>query len=741
VVADVPLPHVSGRVKAFALLLLATTAAGVTSTLAGPSALTASVFVAAGPRGPAVHSELDPGPSAESVERLARFTGGQPARITWDGILRCEESREYELALFTNGPARVIVDGRTLLDSPAGTDLPPDKFQLERGQHLFSLEYEQRQPRPALDVRWDVGNPYRLENIPAGAFSPRTLPEWRWRLRKVAPMLTGAVASLWSAVLVWFGWRTLRWMMPDRGTFRFSPSLTIVVTVFAAIFAIGIWWGWPALWAPDELDPPAILHAIGQRFAHGWFDKYPPLHYYLVALVYVPVLIAGQVGWLVIDSEPVLALLFLLGRFLTLAMAVGTLVGMALLATRTLGRAYAWPAALCAGAFLPFVFYAKTVNVDAPYVFWFVISCLFLAEAHHTASMRDCVGFALTAAAAVATKDQAYALYVLPALHLAWRIGRTRQGLIALAAGTIAGLVALAVIHNLVFNYGGFRDHIALVVGPASEGYRMFPTTIAGEWALAKVTAGQLLWTVGWPGGLLLLIGLVPRLRSPAEPAVPVWIFLSAISYYLTLIAVIGYVYDRFLMPVTTLLALVAAVGIRRLIDPLPGRARAASWARLQPAAAAILIGWLLWRVVSVDALLVRDSRYAAEAWLRANLPRDAWVATVDEFGYVPRVEQFRHRQIEATIAETLAARPEFIVVNTEFLARSPEDSPTRVWLDWLQTDGGPYEVAFRYKAPLGWSALRWQERFTDRREDDLTNVDKANPEIVIYRRRPEKGS
>ena len=740
-VADVSLLHVSGRVKAFALLLLATAVAGVTSTMAGPSALTASVFVAAGPRGPAVHSELDPGPSAESVERLAQFTSGQPARITWDGILRCEESRAYELALFTNGPARVIVDGRTILDSPAGTDLPPDKFKLERGQHLFSLEYEQRQPRPALDIRWDVGNPYRLENIPAGAFSPHTLPDWRWRLRRVAPILTGAVASIWSGVLVWVGWRTLRRLLPDGGTFQFTPSLTLVVTIFALLFAVGIWWGWPALWAPDELDPPAILHAIGQRFANGWFDKYPPLHYYLVTLVYLPVLIAGQVGWLVIDSDPVLALLFLLGRFLTLAMAVGTLVAIALLATRTLGRAYAWPAALCAGAFLPFVFYAKTVNVDAPYVFWFVISCLFLAEAHHTASVRDCVGFALTAAAAVATKDQAYALYVLPALHLAWRIGRTRQGLIALAAGTIAGLVALALIHNLVFNYGGFRDHVDLVVGPASEGYRMFPTTIAGEWALAKVTIGQLLWTVGWPGALLLLIGLVPRSRTAPEPAAPVWIFLSAISYYVTLIAVIGYVYDRFLMPVTTLLALIAAIGMRRLIDPLSGSGRTARWARLQPAAAAILIGWLLWRVVSVDALLVRDSRYAAEAWLRANVPRDAWVATVDEFGYVPRVERFRHRQIEATIAETLAARPEFIVVNTEFLARSPEDSPTRLWLDWLQTDGGPYEVAFRYKAPLGWSALRWQERFTDRREDDLTNVDKANPEIVIYRRRPGKGA
>jgi Dolichyl-phosphate-mannose-protein mannosyltransferase len=737
----VPLPHVSHRTKAWTVLLLGTVAAGVTSSLAGPSALTASVFVASGPRGPAVHTALDPGPSAESVERLAKFTATQPARITWDGFLKCEDTREYKLGLFTNGPARVVVDGRIVLDSPAGTDQVPEKIQLARGHHLFSLEYEQRQPRPALDVRWDVGNPYRLENIPAAAFSPYAMAEWRWRLRRVAPILAGAVATIWSGVLVWFGWRTLRRHLPDGGAFPVSPALATVFAAFALLFAVGIWWGWPALWAPDELDPPAILNAIGERFANGWFDKYPPLHYYLVSLVYAPVLVAGRLGWLHVDSEPVLALLFLQARFLTLVMAVGTLAGIALLAARTLGRAYAWPAALCTGAFLPFVFYAKTVNVDAPYVFWFVISCLFLVEAHRTARVRDCVGFGLTAAAAITTKDQAYALYVLPALHLAWRIGRSRQGLVALLAGTIAGLAALAAIYNVLFNYVGFRDHVDLVVGPASAGYRMFPMTAAGEWALAKVTAGQFVWTIGWPGALLLLIGLVPRSRTQAEPSVPVWIFLSALSYYLTLIAIIGYVYDRFLLPVTTLLALVAAIGVRRLIDPPPQPVRAGTWgARLRPAAAALLIGWLLWRTASVDALLVRDSRYAAEAWLRANLTPAAWVATVEEFGYVPRVERFRHRQIEATIAETLATRPDLIVVNTEFLARSPADSPTRLWLDWLQTDGGPYEVAYRYKAPLRWSALRWQTRFTDRREDDFTNLDKANPEIVIFRRRPDKG-
>jgi hypothetical protein len=734
----VPRLRVSPRAVIAGVLLAATGAAATASILAGPAGLTASVFVAAGPRGSAVHAELDRGPSPESVERLGVFTGENAPRITWDGFLYCETSREYELGLFTNGPARVFLDGRVVLESPQGIDLSPEKISIERGQHLFSIEYEQRSRRPALAIKWDVDSPYTLHDIPAAVYSPVSLPEWRWRLRGYTVTLMGIASSLWSALFVWLGWRAVRRVLPDRGALPESAPVTLVLTVFAVLFGIGIGWGWPATWAPDELDPPAILNAIGHRFSDGWFDKYPPLHYYLLGVVYSPVLMAGELGWLHVDSEPVRGLLYLQGRVLTLAMAIGTLTAVALLATRTLGSRYAWPAALCAGAFLPFVFYAKTMNVDVPYVFWFVISCLFLVEALRDGRARDCIGFGIAAAAAVGTKDQAYALYILPALYLAWRLGRSRQGAAALAVGTVAGLVTLILIFNLPFNYEGFREHVDLVLGPASEGYRMFPPTAAGQWVLATVTAGQLLWTLGVPGTILVVAGLVRRGRAGGDPAVPIWVFLVAVSYYVTLIAMIGYVYDRFLLPVTTVLALAAAIGMRRLAEG-EKTSGFVSFVLRRNETRGLLIAWLLWRVASVDALLVRDSRYAAEAWLRANVTRHAWVVTVDEFGYLPRLDRFRHKQIQATIEDTLSNNPEFIVVNTEFLARSPAGSPEREWLEWLQGGAGPYAVASRHKSPLGWSAFAWQTRFTDRREDDFTNVDKANPEILIFRRRPEK--
>ena len=45
---------------------------------------------------------------------------------------------------------------------------------------------------------------------------------------------------------------------------------------------------------------------------------------------------------------------------------------------RTTTERHGWPAALLAGCFLPFAFYAKTTNVDLPFVCWFAWSLVFL---------------------------------------------------------------------------------------------------------------------------------------------------------------------------------------------------------------------------------------------------------------------------------------------------------------------------------------------------------------------------
>jgi hypothetical protein len=717
--------------RALLLAVAFTFVTAVVCALAGRPGLTAQVFPVVG-GSQAARTEIDAAPSSDSVERLAEVFRNRAARIAWDGLLHVPETRDYEIGLIIGAPARLVIDGRVVvedLDARSPVE-PSNTVTLSKGQHLLALEYTQAGARPLLELRWDVGNAYRLTSIPAEALSPVALSEWRWRLRAFTPALAATAATMWSVVIGWILWRAAWRAMGIRAE-ELSGATTVVLAGAGVLFAAGIWWGWPAAWAPDELDPGIVRDAIHRHFSQGWFDKYPPLHYYLLALVYTPVLIAGQLHWLNPDSTFVRELLFMLGRVLTLAMAVATLAVLAVIAERTLGRRFGWPTALCAAAFMPFVFYAKTVNVDGPYIFWFAVSLLFLVQAYERASLRATIGFGVAAAAAIATKDQAYALYVLPSLHLAWRLARQPGGVAALAAGAGAGLATLALAHNLLFNYEGFRQHVDLITGPASDDYRMFPMTAAGEWSLAKATAAQVIWTLGWPGIALILIALAPVKSGEVRPPLRklVWIALASISYYLVFIAVVGYVYDRFLLPVTSMLALVAGAGVRRLLD---------DWGamRLGRIAAALLIGWLVWRVASIDALLVRDSRYTAEAWLRAHVERHAIVASVNEFGYVPRLDEFRHWEMQPTPADTQAIQPAFIVINTEFPLRFPPESPMRTWLAWLESDASPYREVFRYKAPLRWSALAWDSRFLDRREDDFTNLDKANPEIAIFQRR-----
>ena len=76
----------------------------------------------------------------------------------------------------------------------------------------------------------------------------------------------------------------------------------------------------------------------------------------------------------------------------------------------------------------PFVYHAKTANLDVPYLFWFSLSLLYYVRAVLHGRTSDYVRLGITAALATCTKDQAYGFYVLPAAHLVWLRLRTGQG-------------------------------------------------------------------------------------------------------------------------------------------------------------------------------------------------------------------------------------------------------------------------------------------------------------------------
>ena len=679
------------------------------------------------------------------IESRAVAAGDTPA-ARWDGYVYAPASRVYELRVVGTSAAQLWVDGRLIFETAGTPEPPPARVHLEQGQHLVGITFASV-PDSSTELQWDLGNPFRLTAVPPEAVSPRPLRAWKWAARPAASATMLAVCTAWSLLVLivagrWVWRRSVRELRPDR-------PLLVTLAGLALLFTAGIWWGGSAGWAADAIDPESVRQAALVYFSYGWHDKYPPLHYYLLTVLYLPTFVAHHLGWLSLESDRVQVALNLTGRLLSVVMALATVLAVALVAARTTDRRHAWPAALCAGCFLPFAFYAKTTNVDLPFVCWFAWSLLFLVrlwghegdEGHEgrtevlrdteegepswPPAVRNAIALGITAAAAVATKDQAYGLYVLPALMLLWRFGRSLAGLKVLAAGSLAAVITLAVCYNVLFNPTGLPLHIEFISGPASTAYRMFEWSPRGQWDLLKSSAGQLLSATGIAGALMIAAGIGSPYYARSAGTF-LLLGASALSYYLTFIAYAGYVYDRFLMPVTCILALYAAVGVRRLLDS-PAPVRIAAYA---------LLGWMVARPAAVDLLLIRDSRVTVEAWLRSHVQRDETVGAVNQYGYIPRLYEFRRVWLSPTIEATRALQPDYIVVNREYAARFGPETEEHAWITWLESGASPYDEVLRHKAPLSWTPLAFDRRFTDRVHDPFTNLDKANPEMVVFKRR-----
>src|SRR5262249_42773484 len=156
-------------------------------------------------------------------------------------------------------------------------------------------------------------------------------------------------------------------------------------------------------WAPDEILPSAVLEAKARDFSGGWFDKYPPLHFRLLGAVYAPITETMRAGTPV--PRDGYDRLFRAGRWVSVLMGVGVVVFVCLCGLRLVGETAALLAAGVVAVMAPFVFYAKLANVDVPYLFWWMVSLLFLIRALERHRLRDYVGLGIAAALAVGTKD------------------------------------------------------------------------------------------------------------------------------------------------------------------------------------------------------------------------------------------------------------------------------------------------------------------------------------------------
>lgn len=400
----------------------------------------------------------------------------------------------------------------------------------------------------------------------------------------------------------------------------------------------------------DAVHPVLALEALdrvfGERSVAG--VKYPRLHFVVAGIVEraalrvrfggdvahgyetelldrlrVSLATAADAGVLAVREamrglEQPIGTMIVAGRALSGVCGVLLVLFVFLLARELRGPLAGLLAAFFTAVLYPLVFYAHTLNVETPYL-WLAFAALYAAA---RAMKRDAAGglvlAAVLAALAVATKDQAYGLFLLP---IPWVVARaSSRGAVALAA--VLAIAAYLLASGWPWDAAGMRMHFEHIFGTGSTSYRVFANDVGGHLGLLRENGLHLLDALGLPLLLLGACGVIWLLFADRRAAA--WLLLPAVSYYASYIAPIGYTYLRFVLPIAVLLAIAAAALAARMLEH--ARAR---WVAL--IALLAVLGTRAQLAIDVDRMLLADSNEAASRWLERELPEGARVVAALE--------------------------------------------------------------------------------------------------------------
>jgi hypothetical protein len=657
--------------------------------------------------------------------------------VRWHGYLSVPETSTYRF-IARGKPALLLIDGRPAADGGSPFAGPP--LRLNRGLHPIQIDFAYADGARDFRIAWARSTgPFvpldrmllSTEIIPGDIVRHRRL---LYSSGRVMPLLL--LACIVAACAV--GLRhAVRRMFPPLPASKASRMILCLVLLAAAIlFAAGSWWGEPAFvdWAPDEISPNDVLYAVRSRFVGGWASIYPPLQFALLALFDAPFFFTGAIGLPSVDDVRVRGMVVVANRLVSSAMTVGILYFIYRVAAEQWQPRAGIAAAAFAAGILPLAYYGKTSNVDVPYHFWLALALVFAMRAVRRGVPADYYAFTVAGMAAVCTKDQAYGYLVLPALAMAWRAfrpGRDRADLeprprtVLMMAGIV--IACVLVFHLAPLNPSGFVEHFRLITGPASQPFRTYPATVEGHAIMARDAVWQLGPMLSWPV-FAIAVGAVAWAAWRRERALLI-LLLPVVSYYLTFVAVIGYQYDRFFIGVALILCIFAGRAVDRVV-PAAGPRRSAV-----VVAVSAVVAFAVWRVASLDVLMVRDSRYAAEAWLLDNVGPGKTVGATGMSQYLPRHVMVGWDPIPASLESLRERGPDYIVLSAGFALREPDGSIGAEFYRALREGREGYTLKKMFRTSLRFSPLALETRFRNVRDDPQSNLSKINPAIEIYGR------
>jgi Dolichyl-phosphate-mannose-protein mannosyltransferase len=424
----------------------------------------------------------------------------------------------------------------------------------------------------------------------------------------------------------------------------------------------------------------------------------------------------------------------------------GTLIFLYATASRLLGPRAALYAVGQFALVAPFVYYAKMANLDVPYLFYFAVALWAYTRIMDDLGARNFIVFGLAAVAAVCTKDQAYGLFVLPSLLIFYRlrqshaVGRVRFPTWRTATDTrllvAVGLALLffAVVHNLVFNWEGFRSHVNISAGGVGRGeYRVFAATWSGHAALLALTVDIARVACGWPLFLTAVVGFVALCGSSTRRRVAWLMAAPMVSYYLTVLAVIGFNYDRFLLPLLLIASIFGGFALARITG--------GAWRPVGVGLAAIVFAYSVIYAVSVDVAMLRDSRYTVEQYLATQPGGGAPAAFVFPDTYYPRLRLPQAYEVHS-VEEIEAWRPAYFVLNDEYADFEPSNYTRGQLIAGIRSGDLGYRPIHVVRGGFWFPFMPWPHRELawprpGPSEPVTSSLRHISPTYVVYRRDP----
>jgi hypothetical protein len=516
---------------------------------------------------------------------------------------------------------------------------------------------------------------------------------------------------------------------PQRPARLERRALAAIVLAGLALMLIAFDWGLPNVhsWNGDDVAPEKPL-----RVVHDWLfghHKYPYFHWWLNLPLYVPWLsVVALRGELDLGCFPRIrtkcfadpwrdmTVFIAISRALSVAMGVGIVLLTRRLALAVHGdRGAALLAAAIAAGSPVLVFFAHTSNVDVPMVFWFTASLVAAARIVDRGALLDYVLFAVVAGFAVTTKDPILGAYPLVALAILAvhfrRVGRETglagaalakaglrdRRLIALV-GTLVGLYA--VVQNVIFNWTGFVEHWTFWI----EGSPVYNELRSRTPSLARFVRQFYLSLEGLVGGAVLgictlgagyALWKVPRAR---------WLALPLVAYFFVSLRP-SFVEPRLVLPLLPIVAVWGGLlGARLLRSAVPAVRVAAA------VALALALAHEYVATLHLDLRMLYDSRYEAEAWLEANVPKDERITALAAPAFLPRIDRMGYSVRWVALSDIQRGLVEGDGAEWLLLIDGGHPLSDRDYLEGIRAGRFGYEVAYLAKGsvPLpNWLGLR----------------------------------